>query len=194
METMIDGATSGAARAIASERLLARDLVEHEQKASSWRTRALEAVSRGDDGLARQAISRAHEHEAMAQALVQQQASTEQLAQALRSQVAAMRAKQAEARRKLTSLSARRQVADNSRVLHSVASGSGNQPNGFARFERMHRQIDQAEAEVEALSELYEKPGWSSESEALAREEAQRVETELAAIKERLANSEKRAE
>ena len=49
METMIEGATGGAARAIAGERLLARDLSDHEQKAASWRGRAEEAVVRGDD-------------------------------------------------------------------------------------------------------------------------------------------------
>ncbi len=70
METMIEGATGGAARAIAAERLLARDLTDHEQKAASWRARAEEAVVRGDDDLARQAIARAHEHEVMAQALL----------------------------------------------------------------------------------------------------------------------------
>ena len=69
METMIEGATGGAARAIAAERLLARDLSDHEQKAASWRGRAEEAVVRGDDALARQAIARAHEHEVMGQAL-----------------------------------------------------------------------------------------------------------------------------
>ena len=67
METMIAEATGGAARAIAGERLLARELADHEQKAARWRARAEEAVSRGDDDLARQAICRAHEHEAMAQ-------------------------------------------------------------------------------------------------------------------------------
>ena len=35
METMIEEATGGAARAIAGERLLARDLRDHEQKAAS---------------------------------------------------------------------------------------------------------------------------------------------------------------
>ena len=119
METMIEDATGGAARAIAGERILARDLAGHEQKGATWRARAEEAVVRGDDDLARQAIARAHEHEVMAQALVGQRASAEKTSQALRGQVAAMRAKQAEARRKLESLSARRQVAQTACDLHA---------------------------------------------------------------------------
>ncbi len=59
METMIEAATAGAARAIAGERLLSKDLSDHEQKAARWRARAEEGVSRGDDDLARQAIARA---------------------------------------------------------------------------------------------------------------------------------------
>jgi phage shock protein A len=186
METMIESATGAAARAIAGERLLSRDLSDHERKALRWSARAEKAVVQGDDDLARQAIVRAHEHEAMAVALLEQERSAERTAQALRGQVSAMRAKQAEARRKLESLSARRQLAETGRALRGMAVDSSHKTNGFARFDRMHRQIDQAEAEADALDELYETAGWSIEAEAEANEQARRVETALAAIKERI--------
>ena len=186
METMIEEATGAAARAIAGERLLAKDLADHERKAQRWHARAEEAVRQGDDDLARQAIARAHEHEAMARALVEQRSSAEQTAQALRRQVSAMKAKQAEARRKLASLSARRQVAETSRALRGMGAPFAHGANGFARFERMHRQIEQAEAEAQALAELHEGSESSLEAEAASREQARRVEAELAAIKERL--------
>ena len=141
---------------------------------------------RSDDDLARQAIARAHEHEVMSQALLGQRTSADQTAQALRGQVAAMRAKQAEARRKLESLSARRQVAQNGRDLHGMVSRSRRASNGFARFEKMHRQIEQADAEAEALGELYETTELSLEADIVAREQALRVEAELAAMKERV--------
>ena len=191
METMIEGATGGAARAIAGERLLARDLAEHEQKGTRWRARAEEAVVRGDDDLARQAIARAHEHEAMVQALLEQRTKAEQTAQALRGQVAAMRAKQAEARRKLESLSARRQVAATGRALRETSCRSSSGTNGLARFARMHRQIEEAEAEAEALGELYEGAEVSFEAEAESREQARRVEADLAAIKQRVGTPQK---
>jgi phage shock protein A len=144
-------------------------------------------VVSGDDDLARQSIARAHEHEVMAQALISQRTSAEQKAQTLRGQVAAMKAKQTEARRKLESLAARRQVVENSRALRGimdckVSSGS----NGFARFEKLHRQIEQAEAEAEAMGELYESAELSLQSETESREQSRRVEAELAAIKERI--------
>jgi phage shock protein A len=189
METMIDSATGGVARAIAGERLLARDLSDHERKAARWRARAEQAVVQADDDLARQAIARAHEHEVMARALLEQRSSAEQTAQALRGQVTAMRAKQAEARRKLASLSARRQVAETGRALHGIAGASSLGTNGFARFEQMHRQIELAEAEAQALGELYEGTELSLEAESEAREQARRVEAELAAMKERVGAS-----
>ncbi len=100
-----------------------------------------------------------------------------------------MRAKEAEARRKLASLAARRQVAQTSRVQHEIAGGYSSRANGFARFERMHQQIEQSEAEAEALGELYESADVSLEAEIESREQARRIEAELAAIKERLTTS-----
>jgi len=190
METMIETATGGAARAIAGERLLARDLADHERKALLWKSRAEKAVLQGDDDLARRAIARAHEHEAMAEALLEQRKSAERTVHALRSQVSAMRAKQAEARRKLESLSARRQLAESGRALRGMAVESSHKTNGFARFDRMHRQIEQAEAEADALGELYQGAEWTLEAEAESNEQARRVEAVLAEIKERIRVSE----
>jgi phage shock protein A len=185
METMIEVATGAAARAIAGERLLARDLSNHQEKAHRWQARAEEAVRNGDDDLGRQAIGRKLEHEVMSIALAEQQYSAEQTAQALRGQIAAMRAKHAEARRKLASLSARRQMVEAGRALRGSTDSSAHGANGFARFERMSQRIDQAEAEAQALTELYESPESRWESDTESREQDQRVEAELAAIKER---------
>ena len=131
METMIESATGGAARAIAGERLLGRELADHERKATRWTARAENAVIQGDDDLARQAIVRAHEHEAMAAALLEQRTSAERTAQALRGQVNAMRAKQAEARRKLESLSARRQLAETGRAVRGMAVVTSQEDKRF---------------------------------------------------------------
>jgi phage shock protein A len=185
METMIEDATGAAARAIAGERILARELSDHERDVRRWNDRAEHAVVHGDDDLARQAIARAHEHEAMARALVDQRSSSERSALALRAQINAMRAKHAEAGRKLASLSATRQIAENGRAARGMTGKSSSCTNGFARFEGMRRQIKQAEAEAEVLAELDERVEWDVEAEAESRERARRVEADLSALKER---------
>jgi phage shock protein A len=185
MESMIENATTSAARAIASDRLLARDLSEQKRQEVLWRTRAEEAVLHGDDHIARQAITRAHEHEAIGRALVDERSSSEQTAQVLRAQIDAMRAKLAEARRKLASLSAKRQLASTNRALRETTSQTTWRHNGFARFDQLHYKVDQAELEAEALAELYSHGIFGPESEIESGERARRVEVELVAIKER---------
>jgi phage shock protein A len=186
MEAMIENATGAAARAIAGERMLARDLSDHERDVRLWNDRAEQAVVHGDDDLARQAIARAHEHEAMARALVDQRSSSDRTAQALRARINAMRAKHAEAGRKLASLSASRQIAANGCAVWGMTGKSSSGTNGFARFERMRSQIKQAELEAEVLAELDDRVEWSLDAEVESREQARRVEAELSAIKERL--------
>ena len=97
-----------------------------------------------------------------------------------------MKAKQAEARRKLASLSARRQVAVASGALRGMSVPLRTGANGFARFEQIRSQVDQAEAEALALAELHEGSPLSLEAEAASHEQARLVAAELAAIKERL--------
>ena len=161
METMIESATGGAARAIAGERLLARDLSDHERKASRWKARAEKAVEQGDDDLARQAIARAHEHEAMAEAL-RRAANVGGANSPGPARSGRRNARQAgRGPAKLESLSARRQLAETGRALRGMAVRSSQKSNGFARFDRMHRQIEQAEAEADALGELYKTAEWT---------------------------------
>jgi phage shock protein A len=185
METMIERATGAAARAIAAERMLARDLSDHERHARRWYDRAEEAVVHGNDDLARKAIARAHEHEAMAQALAVEGCASEQTSQTLRVQISAMWAKHAEATRNVASLSARRQIAANGRAVHGLACTYSSGTSGFARYERMRKQIEHADVEAELLADLGNAVGWGFEAEAESRQRARRVEAELNTLKER---------
>jgi phage shock protein A len=185
METMIEGATGAAARAIAAERVLARDLSDHQRVARRWKDRAQDAVAHGNDGLARQAIARALEHEATADALANQRSSSEQTVQAIRSQISAIKARHAEASRKLASLSASRQIAANGRAVRGMACMSSSGTNGFARYERMRNQIEYAQIEAEIMIELDDLVESSLEAKVEANERYRRVEAELSAIKER---------
>jgi phage shock protein A len=182
METMIESATTGAARAIAADRLLARDLLEHEHQIAKWSARAEEAVERGDDDLARQAISRAHEHEAIGRALGDERRASERAAQFLRSQIDAMRAKLAEARRKAASISAARQRATN---VSALDGSVGLSLTGFARFDRLRHRLDCSLFEAEALTELRSGRAVNPDADVDSREHTRRIEEALKAIKNR---------
>jgi phage shock protein A len=71
-----------------------------------------------------------------------------------------------------------------------MTAQASRKSNGFARFDRMQRQIEQAEAEADVLGELYESTELRLEREAEAHERSRHVEAALHAIKERIRASE----
>lgn len=185
MEQAIDEATAAAAKAIASEKLLAKELANHERQAAQWLDRAERAVKGGDDELARQSLRRKQEHEKLARALRDQSAAAGETGQALRRQVEAMRAKHAEARRKLVTLTARSKAAHARRRLQAVGADFKVRSNAFSRFDRMREKVEQAEAEADALVELNAGGDEPIAAQLELHEDDLSVEAELAAIKQK---------
>jgi phage shock protein A len=187
MEETIEEATAAAAKAIASEKLLAKELAEHDRQTADWLARAEQAVKAGDDELARQALRRKQEHEKLAHALRDQSAAAGETGQTLRSQIEAMKAKHAEARRKLATLTARSKAAHARRRLQTVGAGFKMRSDAFSRFDRMREKVELAEAEADALTELHAGGDEPVLAQFDRREEDLGVETELAAIKQKVA-------
>jgi phage shock protein A len=83
--------------------------------------------------------------------------AAKEASQTLRHQLDGMKAKLAEAKRNLSTLTARKKAAD---VRKKVYMGMGEAPeitvenDAFDKFERMREKVKQAEAEAEALAEL----------------------------------------
>jgi phage shock protein A len=153
MEQAVGAALDGAAKVIASERLLARQAADNRQRAEQWRSRARDLLSRGDEAGARLAAARTIECERIALAIDAQRAAAEQTAARLRRRVDTMQIKVDEARHQLASLIARRRAAEAQRTvathLHAATAATP-----FARYERLLRQVEGAEAEADALGEL----------------------------------------
>lgn len=176
MDAAIESATAAAARAIAHERSLTRERDDHVRQASLWHIRAEESVADRDDDLARRALARKHEHDALAAALSENIAEARRVGDDLRRRVDAMKAKHAEARRKLATLSARARTAEASKALRGVGR------TGFARFERLRDRVDRAETEATVWAELLHDGGPEWEDRAAARN----IEAELGAIRQRV--------
>ena len=69
MEVAIDTAKTEVARAMATEKLVRKNLADNERQVTEWQERAGKAVQAGDDGLARRALVRKQEYAKIAAAL-----------------------------------------------------------------------------------------------------------------------------
>jgi phage shock protein A len=156
MEQSIEEATKETVKVVASEKLLRKELSNNETQARDWERRAEQAVDSGDDDLARKALLRKQEHDKLVTALSDQLNVVQQTAESLKHQLDGMKAKLAEAKRNLATLSARQKAADFKKKVHTQAQAlefSGSD-DAFAKFERMREKVERAEAEAEALAEL----------------------------------------
>jgi phage shock protein A len=156
MESSITAATNETAKALANEKLLGRELENNQTQASRWEKRAEQAVSSGDDELAKKALSRKAEHEKLVDALEDQLKSATSASSSLKRQLEAMKAKLAEAKRSLATLGARSRAAEFRRKMQTVGAGIATEldRDAFAKFDRLRSRVEQAEAEAEAMAEL----------------------------------------
>ena len=190
MEDAIGTAKPDVARAMASEKTIAKELASNEAQVTVWTHRAETAVEAGDDDLARKAITRKKEYEKIAAALRDQHDAAAEASQTLRRQLEAMQAKLKDAQRRLGTLTARQKAA---RVRAKVAqSQAGLTPdldqNAFDKFDRLARKVEVAEAEAEAFSELARSERSAGETEEAdeASEVISDTEAELLELKKKM--------
>jgi phage shock protein A len=188
MEESIAEVTQQTAKAMANEKTLARELERNRQQVDQWQGRAEAAVEAGDDELARKALARKNEYAKVAAALEDQLTAASEATGTLRRQLDAMKAKLAEAKRNLATLSARKRAADFRKRMETQAAGLTAEvdEDAFAKFERLKSKVEQAEAEAEALAELRGGPAEPEPSAEEAPEEDVDVAAELAELKKKL--------
>lgn len=135
----------------------------------------------GGDALARRALTRKVQHEELVAALEDQQAAATETSRKLRRQIDGMRAKLAEAKRKLTTLTARKRAAEARKQFLEVTATTGGLA-AFSKFDRLYDRVELAEAEADAFCELI----GADDEEAFEELEGPDVEQELASLKERM--------
>jgi phage shock protein A len=189
MDQSIADATQETAKVLANEKLLAKELDNNKRQAGDWQRKAEQAVAAGDDNLARRALTRKQEHGKLVVALQDQLTAAQVASLTLKHQLDAMRAKLSEAKRNLSTLSARKKAADFKKKMHtspSVLESGGAADNAFAKFERLREKVEQAEAEADALAELQ---GAARESDAdfssLSTSADAEIDAQLQALKQR---------
>jgi phage shock protein A len=190
MEESIGEVTQQTAKAMASEKTMLRELDRNRAASQQWQQRAESAVEAGDDALARKALARKNEHEKVVAALDDQLEAAREASSTLQRQLDGMKAKLAEAKRNLTTLSARKRAADFRKKMDSQAVGVPVEvnDNAFAKFDRLKAKVEQAEAEAEAMAELRAKRGGAA-SEDIAEmpdDSELSVADELAELKRKM--------
>ena len=188
MEESIAEVTGQTAKAMANEKTLARELERNRAQSGQWRERAEKAVEAGDDDLARKALARKNENEKVVEALEDQLESAQGATTTLKRQLGAMKAKLAEGKRNLASLSARKRAADFRKKMDAEAAGLTAEvdDSAFAKFDRMKSKVEQAEAEAEAIAELRGLEAGGTVKDIETPDEELDVSAELAELKKKL--------
>jgi phage shock protein A len=187
MKTQLVEAKKQVAVAIADEKRLKKQYEMEAAKAIEWEKKAMLAVKAGDDNLAKAALARKAEHEEVAETLRQQweaqKASVEQLKMALRG----LDAKIEEAKRKRNILVSRQKRAQAQATINRTLSQLNSGDSYDSTFARMDERVTQLEAEAEATAELGALPEASLETQFKALEAGSSVDSELEALKQKMA-------
>ena len=187
MDESIRQATQETAKTLAGEKRLVKELAHNVSEVNRWQSRAEQAVESGDDELARKALTRKQEHDKLAIAIRSQHKAATEASQTLRQQLDAMKAKLAEAKRNLATLSARQKAADVRKKLYTASTEPGEiglDDRAFDKFDRMRDKVEQAEAEAEALAELQGFDTGSSSSGFDDPDSGSDIEAELEKLKQ----------
>ena len=155
MNTQLVEAKKQVAVAIADEKKLKKQLDNESSVAEEWERKAMMAVRAGDDQLAKEALLRKKEHDALAAQFKDQWEKQKQATDQLKTALRALNHKIEEAKRKKNVLIARKRRAEAMKSIQETMSGLSD-TSAFDTFDRMASKIDQMEAETEAASELSE--------------------------------------
>jgi phage shock protein A len=140
---------------IADEKRLAKQAEQEAANAAEWERRAMLAIKAGDDALAKEALARKKEHEALANTFKDQWQKQKQAVEQLKTALRMLNNKIEEAKRKKNVLIARKKRAEAQKAIQETMSGLNN-ASAFETFDRMSTKIDQMEAEAEAAGEIHE--------------------------------------
>jgi phage shock protein A len=153
MEEDLAEARAGVAAAARDERRLRDTCEQNRLEAETMLRRAEQAVTKGDDVLAREALRRRRRNAELAEAMREQWEAEARTLAELRSNLAVLEAKIEQVRRKREALLARRRLARVRRDLQET-SGVGHSQTTEQTFTRLTDRIDNLEAEAAAYAEL----------------------------------------
>jgi len=182
----VDLQTARAKRAVinamASEKLLARQINTFDQQINEWHTRARQAVENGRDDLAKRSLSRKLEIENTKERLQRSWDTARSTVEKMKNQLANLEAKRERMFQKRIALLARQKAAQAQAILNQNISEFDTILIPEEQMDRMEERIAQAEAYASAVTELQE--GQTElEKDIDNLEYSNQIELELQALK-----------
>ncbi|MCX5931401.1 MAG: PspA/IM30 family protein [Cyanobacteria bacterium] len=170
------------ASAIASQKRIQNQAEQAESQSRTWYERAELALKKGEEDLAREALSRRKTYQETATALNNQFNGQAGQVDTLKRSLTALEGKIAQAKTKKDMLKARAQAAQAQEQLQSAVGNLGTN-SSMAAFDQMEEKVQALEARSQAAAEL---AGADLESQFAALEGGSDVDDELAALRNRL--------
>jgi phage shock protein A len=182
MQEQLRDAKIQVAKAIADEKKLHHQLKQNETQAKNWESKAMLALKKGDERLAKEALKQKKSYDGLSGSIRPQWEQQESLSSKLKDSLRALESKIDEARRKKEILIARQKRAEAQKKIHDVMTGL-NDRSAFAKFDQMEQKVMEIEAQADAAVELETA---SLDDQFKALEEGSDVDDELAALKAKM--------
>ena len=179
MKTQLVEAKKQVAVAIGDEKRLKKQWDEQLLQAKEWERKAMLAVQAGDDELAKEALTRAKEHEELSAQFEGQWVHQKDAVDKLKSQLRVLNNKIEEAKRKRNILIARQKRAEAQKTIQTTMAGLSD-TSAFDTFDRMAEKIEAIEAEAEANNELAGELQGDSLSQRFKALEAKKTPADMA--------------
>lgn len=173
------------AQSIAAQKRTEQQYFQNKSEADKWQQRAQLALTKGEEGLAREALMKKKSYGDAAATLKQQLDQQTTQVDGLRRNLIALESKISEANTKKNMLKARFSAAKANEQLQNTIGNLGTS-SSMAAFERMEEKVLQMEAVSQSAGEL---AGIGQENQWAALESGSDVEDELAAMKAQLSGS-----
>lgn len=189
MEGRIQDTNSSLARAIADEKRLKLQIEDHLAKSKDWESRAMLAVREGRDDLAKEALMKKEDHEAIARETGTHWEQQKQAVEKLKVSLHEIKQRVDKEKREYNLLLAKYNTAKSKKAISDTITAVGNNNSRVAPslVEDLKNRIHQLEASAEAQLELADNRGSSDlESEFAKLESKRNGDESLKALKAKM--------
>ena len=180
-DTMVEVRTN-AAKTIAEQKTLRRQLERLQKESTQWEQKAELAIKKDREDLARAALAEKTRIQAAIEQLEKESSIIEDQLEGLNNDIGQLQTKLTEAKARKKSLDMRWQTANNRLKVRGKLS-DGRVDDAMLQFEHLERKMDTLEGRVEA-HDLGQEKSLADEFAELAAQDS--IEQELAELKERL--------